>query len=448
MGECGLVCGKKDGDMSRIGTVLITCRIERGLGDVNWAVNIGREMERGYGARPTFLFYDAKEDSIAHLGDRSEFSVEYIDDMDKVTGGRESEGKGYVYRRDAGSSRHPGCVVSVEELEELSRRYDLVVAFRCEQEVFQNSRLEGRILFVGEYGTDPNRSLVFFKNYNEMYGGMVESQAGYCRMCVEWGEFVSTLDAEQRERAEMSRVPDLLSFGEYYFTYFARWKKDLGSCVGIVKHFCVQVSKLTQEGQMTVFTNLDIRELARKEYIVRKHEEESMKTGRHTSAQDDEHRSSRLKETYNIVSKKGDPTLYLCVSSGGRVVEARLVYYGKVSAEEFEYLLLRSKGIVGCTGDMSLTQVLSSERIFMYEILEHKKELFNDLMSMWRSVTGGKRPELPHIDVGTAKDDHGYFEYYDGFLEDYHKFIDELKRETFQMWLRRRIEEVVNRLYM
>ena len=53
----------------------------------------------------------------------------------------------------------------------------------------------------------------------------------------------------------------------------------------------------------------------------------------------------------------------------------RLVEYGRLSAEEFEYLLLRSEEAVPCTGDMSFSQVVSSGRVFLYQMLGHKMEI-------------------------------------------------------------------------
>jgi hypothetical protein len=41
--------------------------------------------------------------------------------------------------------------------------------------------------------------------------------------------------------------------------------------------------------------------------------------------------------------------------------------------------LLKSEDIAGCTGDMSLTQILSSERMPIYQMLSHKRNLYNAL---------------------------------------------------------------------
>jgi hypothetical protein len=61
---------------------------------------------------------------------------------------------------------------------------------------------------------------------------------------------------------------------------------------------------------------------------------------------------------------------------------ARIVRFHALSPGAFGCFLLRSKRAAGCTDDMSISQVLSSKRIPVFELLSHKRQLYGHITTL------------------------------------------------------------------
>lgn len=107
---------------------------------------------------------------------------------------------------------------------------------------------------------------------------------------------------------------------------------------------------------------------------------------------------------------------------------------GLVSSAEFDSLLFNSGEYAGCTGDSSLSKVLSSKRIPLYQVLSHKEEFVQFLEKTWEDVGGDKhsfymmmlRPYGEHMPQSLSEHDIG------SFKEQYSRFIDRLLTRTTQ----------------
>jgi len=179
---------------------------------------------------------------------------------------------------------------------------------------------------------------------------MIINAEGYDKIKVSPEVFSSRLEREQKKNFRIEYIKEILPSEKYYFTYFGKiGGLEPDSRNNAMEFVCSQLDELRnkeqrQEGwkEMTVLTNIKIKEGEKKDFI-----------------------------SYFYIKEHN--------------LKVKLIHYKKLSAEEFEYLLLRSERIVGCTGDMSLTQVLSSNRIFIYEYLEHKGDLAYAMMDEWMS---------------------------------------------------------------
>lgn len=135
-------------------------------------------------------------------------------------------------------------------------------------------------------------------------------------------------------------------------------------------------------------------------------------------------------------------------SEDGRIVtmefknmkKMKLIPYDHLSPEEFEYLLLKSDYIMGCTGDMSVTQALSSGRMIVYEIRQHKLGFYNFLNDRWKEA--GNQPDnddfsIPAICINNV--DQYYMRKITpcSDMQEIHKdLLKRLRDDSFQKWFR------------
>lgn len=101
---------------------------------------------------------------------------------------------------------------------------------------------------------------------------------------------------------------------------------------------------------------------------------------------DDIYESNRL--TFRGVTFNKDEKIFiknsdtsLSFQSGSKTITAKL-FTKKLSNSEFKELLCKSHKYVGCTGDQSITETLSCNKLPIYEISGHKTEFFEDLISL------------------------------------------------------------------
>eukprot|EP00866_Antonospora_locustae_P001158 jgi/Antlo1/1158/2329 len=171
--------------------------------------------------------------------------------------------------------------------------------------------------------------------------------------------------------------------GDYYFAYFYD-----NHCETLVK-FIVTLRRLLQvaEGRVRIVTNV--------KYCPEKIAF-SMKYLHGTcgwTSSTNKHWTECNPGVEEMLHKKG---IVIHESEGALVgVEVHGVLFvleriERVSAREFESLLFNSGKYVGCTGDSSLSMALSSRRVPLYEVLDHKRAFAQQLERAWTETGGDK----------------------------------------------------------
>lgn len=445
----------------RVGNVLIVCKIVAGLGEVGWTLNIRSEIERISNGKVTTVFYGAHEGAAEFL--ERFVNGEYVDRPEDL--GEKGAGRGgiYICRKR----------MSNKEINDLRGEYGAVITFRVLRVPLLDGdeRLSREIIDVMEYGSRWRGGVkMFFKDYNELYGSGVEENEGYVRVCESPSEFKTRLgDRGVREFRE-DYIRKLIPSEEYYFTYFAYVSKSLDSKMSLLKFACRRLYDFTRRteivkepgglgdfiGRMqkfmrrvgvmrprsskrsvTVLTNLDIRKCGKEEFL--KKGNGSGERKEYIMNDVDKAMVMRiLWDEYGVTEGECESILYLYIKDID--LRVKLVHYSQLSPSEFEYALLRSERVAGCTGDMSLSQVLSSGRVPIYECLEHNRNFLGSLVRWWGKTTGQESPEnifevLVGWKRGVKQWTVGCLKYYREFWPDYRKFIDALRKDSFQKWL-------------
>lgn len=395
------------GGKLNVGSVVIVCKILAGLGDVGWTLNIASEVEKISNGKVTFVFWrkqgERYEDAVRFLERFRE--AEYIDSLDKLGGN--GEGKTYIHSRD----------ISNREINSLVERYDAVITFmvsRVPQKQSGDEWLDRRIIDIMDYGGVEKWKRwrgavkIFFKDYDWLYGGGVNESEGYVKVRESPREFKRRVDGKQMGEFRLDYMSKVIPSGSYYFTYFSYGSRGPGK-TSLLRFFCEQAHSFMSSGGMrcgtktiTILTNMEM----------------------------------------------GDDITVLDVGVKG--VRVKAVHYSQLSPLEFEYALLGSGPVAGCTGNMSLCQVLSSGRVPIYECLKHNEKFLLHLIQRWDETSDDRDGEkrfsvVEEQKVGVSEWKVGYLKYHPGFWSDYRKFIEALKKDSFQEWF---YSEVLLRVMM
>jgi hypothetical protein len=70
------------------------------------------------------------------------------------------------------------------------------------------------------------------------------------------------------------------------------------------------------------------------------------------------------------------------ISLSGKGKSLRLIHTGVLSHEEFESLLLFCDPFVGCRGDQSFSEMVSADKVYFYDGLQHAVDFLKDLVSL------------------------------------------------------------------
>ncbi|WUR03707.1 uncharacterized protein VNE69_06028 [Vairimorpha necatrix] len=116
--------------------------------------------------------------------------------------------------------------------------------------------------------------------------------------------------------------------------------------------------------------------------------------------------------------------------------------YPVLSKYEFDFLLLKSEEIVGCTGDMSISETISSNRIFVYQTLSHKLNFRRMLNKEWNEFYKEKKDFLLEIMFDPALiTKRKEIEDFKKFKNKMWNFYEHLKGNSFLRWLDEKLEE-------
>jgi hypothetical protein len=457
---------------ARDSDVLVVCRVERGLGDVNWAINPGMELQYISNLRPAYLFYNASEDVVRYLQTkRSEFEngLRITADVDEI---RPGAAVGFVYGRVVPGGDQVGFEQMDFGKEEVARllqnQFSYFVIFHPALSWSgviskQTGDIQSRIIAVDEYGQGENGSRIFFRDYFETYGGIVTEKDGYVRLTVDAEGFYNRLSGKQKETFDLAYVKELEnSIGEnvpYQFAYWAAAGENKGAAfsffvkmmkqsLGILAYVEGFDPQTDSDSPLTFLVNgIDFLLCAKWTVYLEGGDISSDGELELTPSQEEE-ALKLMKNAGVAVEQNGVQTIYLPWLRR----KARIVRFRALSPEAFEYFLLKSKRAAGCTGDMSISQVLSSKRIPVYELLSHKRPFYGYITTLWKGVLR---------DMGIPYDENqGMFPGISGSLSnpvflhgqitssDIHRAFQEfhkrLQQGSFQLWFGEKVRRMVS----
>lgn len=399
---------------------MIVCRIVAGLGEVGWILNIESEIKRIFNGKVTTVFWAKKgeryENAMRFLERFKE--AEHIDDLEKL--------------RESGVGRDKTCIhskdISNKEINGLQKMYDVVITFmmpRASRSLIGGERLDKEVIDFTNYGNAVKWGMygggvkMFLKDYSKEYGSGVNENEGYAKVQELPYEFSKRVEGKQMGEFRSEHMRKLIPSEPYYFTYLAYTLWRPNDKMEILEYFCKELYEfvhsagiLKESGEkksqggvktMTVLTNLDVGKYVGKG---------------------------------GVSAGESESIAYMDVMN----VRAKLVHYEELSPCEFEYALLRSERVVGCTGDMSMSQVLSSGRVPIYECLDHNEDFLRDLVQCWGKATDQTDPEKTFKTKNEWKEEAGRcmmacFSYYPEFWSDYRKFVGSQEENSFQKLL-------------
>lgn len=219
---------------------------------------------------------------------------------------------------------------------------------------------------------------------------------------------------------------------------FSDWMHMAMSRMGIVK-------PRNRERRVTIMTNVNMRKCAEEELLEKKRIPSGERREYVMSDLEKEEATKILRDEYRISEGESECILYLDMDIEDMNLRVKLVHYSQLSPVEFEYALLKSERVAGCTGNMSLSQVLSSGRVPIYECLIHGRDFLKDLVRRWGEATNQKSPEKTFMIHKLGDLSVGYFKYCSKFWKRYRRFIRVLREDLFQKWF---YDEVLLRVMM
>ncbi|KAI5187780.1 hypothetical protein NEHOM01_2361 [Nematocida homosporus] len=379
-------------------TTLVISNIEGGLGDVSWAANIGKELESITGIQPTYLFVgNIKPEVIRHLNKRSDLGGE-LRIIRKPTEVDPGYAGAYVCEAENGSMY---TALALSDIEFIGEKFDCTVLFRMQWNSTygmdnQPTRVWKRFIPVEEYGdiaTDDIRKEVriFFQDYTKKYRTSV-LEADCVRLNVSVDEFYNKLGADAKKQFNLEYVKQLekkIGMGvPYHFVYYNLFVRredfdDLCLMTQIALAHIMNLQGRENQSPDTPITFLvnQIDLCKRAEIYENKLWESNLWMEKWNGLPESKRDEADRQEKIQMLLKKGDVTIGSDGLQQIRLLNtkrtARLVPYENLSPEAFEYFLLKSELVAGCTGDMSFTQVISSKRIPVYECLTHKQRFYN-----------------------------------------------------------------------
>jgi hypothetical protein len=95
--------------------------------------------------------------------------------------------------------------------------------------------------------------------------------------------------------------------------------------------------------------------------------------------------------------KKNGITDVLEIQNEGK--EIRIINIFPFSAKDFRILQLSGENFVGCTGDQSISELISFNRFFFYEIIAHKKQFFCDLLNTSIKILGDRSSFTKYLEL-------------------------------------------------
>lgn len=264
-----------------------------------------------------------------------------------------------------------------------------------------------RIIDVTEYADDNKASEIFFIDYKENYKSNITDKDGCLTLNMDASTFRDNLAESQKVHFDLEHINDIEksigSSGKYYMAYNA-YQRETGSNVlceykndktKVLRQFfrnlhamldTVLLTKISSTDNDGVYATLLIN--MPNYYSIIQAEKNSEKQNNNTKETEVNLADKNPEFVFTHKIDKFEyviDTPYIYSYNGHKF---RIIGYKSFKGKEFEYLLLKSEDILFCTGDMTLTEALSSGRVPLYEALPHKVTLENNLRNIFNTALG------------------------------------------------------------
>ncbi|KAL0265834.1 UNVERIFIED_CONTAM: hypothetical protein PYX00_011552 [Menopon gallinae] len=276
---------------------------------------------------------------------------------------------------------------------------------------------------------------ILFRDYSA-----IPLHNGYIKTGLSPAEYRSTLSRCMQDRFNAEKIAWLVPPHEYIFCYFCATSFTLAYSLSHLVTMVYEMMRLDgrSEERVTVLANFGVNRLL----------EWNMPTDFSTVGECLEETKRRIMTNLEFVDVDFDQGTVWLTGKGsqmkGPVFE--VVSYVQVTEPGFEYLLLRSGEIAGCTGDMSVSQVLSTGRVMAYQCLSHKEKFIDRLAEVWKDVNGHESTSFRILYSLTSESINRIGrlpEKFDAglFREQYRAFLARLRQDDF----RKKLKEDVSR---
>ena len=369
---------------------MITSKIEKGFGDIDWAVNIGKLVAKiDSSAEITFFLYGLINHNLEKISERTIFSqICPVNSLEKII---PSAGTCFVWDNDGQENFH----FDLQSANYFAEKFCNIVIFHdhYHYDLFSDTKeLEGKFTSIDEYGYLPDQCNIFFQDFSTTYPDQVVNTNNPIRLTTSLQQFYQRLSQKQQQAFALEKMQNLeylIGDSPYFFSYAfqANSKTIIDSSVSFIKLFARTILNCYKGNkEITILTTINWQTKARF----------------HASEENPKYKDSdpSLSVQFELRVKELVKKFFLQTENENVVefklgdAKIRVISYEFLSPEAFHYLLLKSEQITGCTGDMSITQVLSSNRLCFYELLGHKKLFFNHLNQKWLEIQKDMKEQI------------------------------------------------------
>jgi hypothetical protein len=449
---------------------LVICQVQAGFGDMVWGLTIGKELKSICDdIQVTYVFYGDQNKISLYLKEIRFSKPKKLYSLKDLERNRHTEDFAYIsvnYKNFSDYNPKFCFNIKEEDLIYVQNEYDIVVGFGIEG--LSPHQLVDKIIFVNEYGyrSYSNRKNIlhfYFKDYDKIYPGMIDKSEGYDRINVDVNTFAMGLSKEQKKNFRKKKMQKIVPQENYFFTYFSGMRhmhlflEKFPFIAFISYNFMKNNSNKMQDRKMTILTETNIYDEVSAFYSkcdeIKETEldfydkPELSFFGTPKRLFNDEQKSVMTiyeNDKFCLYPGKESHVTYLLVKKHSLTI--KLVQFKQLSREEYDYLLLRSERMAGCTGDMSFSEVISTNRIPVYDCLVHKIDFLYGIIDLWQHSTNtdSLAPFPFHPAQGFKKGMYyQHFDFNEKWLIQYNEFIKRLREcNNFRTWLKNNIERI------
>lgn len=332
--------------MTKNKKIIALIKVEAGFGDISWGFRLFEEIVPFHDIK--VVFYNCMEKQINFLK------------------------KNHVFKNcDNLESLHCNFNVynsSQINLEYLVNFYDYIINFHF---LMYDQFHHKKVINIDEYGKSTDNIKFLLKDFTNIY-----------KHITNWENLPRKLKyLNINQTYNVTLIKDMIK-SPYYFTYYA--KLDIVKDVFSLFYFINLILDYTKLTNIRILTNYSFEIHNENFETVFNLLEEEKKTKGFTSKYTILYYINRMGNFMIRRTKKYQ--LELMVNDKFIQIDS----YDVLSKVEYDCLLLNSEKIVGCTGDMSISECISTDRIFVYQTLNHKLNFRYILNNMFNKYSSQK----------------------------------------------------------